>query len=495
MSERITVRFAPSPTGPLHIGGVRTALYNFFYAKKNKGKFLLRIEDTDLTRKVEGAEEHIIESLKWVYVEWDEPPIRQSERVHIYQEFAKKLVEAGAAYYAFDTQEELEEMRIKLRSLGIPNPQYDYHTRNAMKNSLTLSPDEVRRKLANNEPYVIRLKVPADSYIEFYDIVRGKISVFSRNVDDKVLIKSDGFPTYHLASVVDDYLMGITHVIRGEEWLPSTPVHVLLYEALGIKDRMPVFAHLPLILKPEGEGKLSKREAMEYGFPIYAVKWQQTNGYREEGFLPEALINYLVLLGWSPPSSKEIVSIDEIVEHFDIKDVKKSGAHFSYEKLLWMNHQYLQKKTPEEIVPLMKKFMPAQLNLSDEELVRLARVMGTRARTLKEFFTASYLFEWNQEQAPELVLTPQMSEILNLLLQKLPDENLLPEQIHEIINEVIKSVNIKKGEGFKLIRMVITGVESGPPLHEIVHFIGVDETKKRISYVLKKHNALQNRTE
>ena len=360
------MRFAPSPTGPLHIGGVRTALYNYLFAKKMGGKMLLRIEDTDQTRFVPGAEQYIQDALAWCGIELDESPwtggphapYRQSERKPMYLQYALQLVAAGYAYYAFDTPEELDAMRARLTAAKVPNPQYNSITRNQMRNSLTLPEDEVKALLAADTPYVIRLKVPRKEEVRFQDMIRGWVVVHSSAIDDKVLMKSDGMPTYHLANIVDDHLMEITHVIRGEEWLPSAPLHVLLYRYLGWEDTMPQFAHLPLLLKPDGTGKLSKRDGDKLGFPVFPLEWHGTDadgeptisrGYREDGYLPDAFINFLAFLGWNPGTPQEIFSLPELIDAFSIDRVSKSPARFDQNKVRWYNEQYLRAKPAAEL--------------------------------------------------------------------------------------------------------------------------------------------------
>jgi len=359
----VRVRFAPSPTGALHIGGVRTALYNYLLARKHNGTMILRIEDTDQNRYVPGAEEYIINSLNWVGIQIDEgvgkggphAPYRQSERKPIYKQYAQQLVDEGNAYYAFDTEQDLEAMRERLKATGDANQQYGSVSRMQMNNSLTLEKEEVDKKLSAGEAYVIRLKVPANEEIELTDLIRGEVVVNSSQVDDKVLMKSDGMPTYHLANVVDDYLMKISHVIRGEEWLPSAPLHVLLYQFLGWQNEMPQFAHLPLLLKPDGNGKLSKRDADRMGFPIFPLNWtdpatqELATGFKETGFLPEALINFLAFLGWNPGTEKEIFSISELVEAFSIERIGKAGAKFDIQKAQWFNQHYLRAKSDQEL--------------------------------------------------------------------------------------------------------------------------------------------------
>src|SRR5512138_202300 len=364
----IRVRFAPSPTGPLHLGGVRTALYNYLFARKYNGKLILRIEDTDQSRFVAEAEPYILESFSWCGITFDEDvvkggpfaPYRQSERHELYRDYIMKLISNGSAYYAFDTEEELntkrEEFRVRNETF-----QYDCRTRKHLRNSLTLSGEEVSALLSAGQPYAIRLRVPEGEVIRFSDLIRGEIHVQSENIDDKVLFKSDGLPTYHLANVVDDHLMEITHVIRGEEWLPSAPLHVLLYKSFGWADTMPLFAHLPLILKPDGNGKLSKRDGDRLGFPVFPLEWtdpvsrETSRGYREYGFLPEAFINMLALLGWNPGHDREIMDREELIDLFSLERIGKSGAKFDWEKARWFNHQYLQKKSNEELALLLQK--------------------------------------------------------------------------------------------------------------------------------------------
>src|SRR5690554_3657719 len=363
MTREVRARFAPSPTGALHIGGVRTALYNYLFAKKNQGKFLLRIEDTDQNRFVPGAEEYIKNSLEWLgiipdespWVEGPHGPYRQSERKPMYKQYALDLIEKGHAYYAFDTPEELDAMRERLTAARVVSPQYNSITRTQMKNSLTLPEDEVKARLASGEPYVIRIKIPRKEEVRLNDMIRGWVLVHSNSLDDKVLMKSDGMPTYHLANIVDDHLMGITHVIRGEEWLPSAPLHVLLYRYLGWEDTMPEFAHLPLLLKPDGNGKLSKRDAEKQGFPIFPLDWtdpvtgEKAIGFREAGYLPEALVNFLAFLGWNPGTEQELFTLDDLVGSFSLERINKAGARFDIQKAQWYNQQYLRRKSPENL--------------------------------------------------------------------------------------------------------------------------------------------------
>ncbi|TAH24220.1 MAG: glutamate--tRNA ligase, partial [Cytophagales bacterium] len=363
----VRVRFAPSPTGPLHIGGVRTALYNFLLARKTGGKMILRIEDTDQTRFVPGAEEYIKEALAWIGIELDESPwvggphapYRQSERKPMYMQYAMQLIESGNAYYAFDTAEELDEMRKRLEAAKVPDPKYNSITRMQMKNSITMPEDEVKAWLDAGKPYVIRLKVPRKEEVRINDLIRGWVMVHSSTLDDKVLMKSDGMPTYHLANVVDDYLMKITHVIRGEEWLPSAPTHVLLYKFLGWESSMPQFAHLPLLLKPDGNGKLSKRDGDMGGYPVFPIEWndQATGavfmGFRESGYLPEATLNFLSLLGWNPGTQEEIFSLENLIQAFTVERIGKSGSKFDIQKAKWFNQEYLKMMSNETMASFL----------------------------------------------------------------------------------------------------------------------------------------------
>ena len=368
MERKVRVRFAPSPTGPLHIGGVRTALYNYFFAKQHGGDMILRIEDTDQTRFVPGAEDYIIEALTWLGIKFDEGvhiggnygPYRQSDRKPMYKQYADQLIETGWAYYAFDKPEDLENIRKEYESQK-KNFQYDCTTRSAMQNSLTLPAEEVKRRLDSGEPYVVRFKFPADTEILVNDLIRGEVRMNSNLLDDKVLFKSDGMPTYHLANIIDDHTMEVSHVIRGEEWLPSAPLHVMLYKAFGWEDTMPQFAHLPLLLKPDGNGKLSKRDGDRLGFPVFPLEWHDpksgeiSSGYREKGYYPEAVVNILAFLGWNPGVEQEIFSMDELIKLFSLERISKSGAKFDVEKAKWFNHKYLQTKTNEE---LTAQYMP-----------------------------------------------------------------------------------------------------------------------------------------
>ena len=391
--KEVRVRFAPSPTGALHIGGVRTALYNFLLARQQKGKMILRIEDTDQNRYVPGAEDYIIQSLAWAGIKIDEgvveggpyAPYRQSERKPVYKQYAQQLLDTGHAYYAFDTEGELERMREQQKSAGSDQQQYSSATRMQMRNSLTLSPDEVNKLIDSGTPYVIRFKIPDNEEVHLNDLIRGEVVVHSSQLDDKVLMKSDGMPTYHLANVVDDYLMKISHVIRGEEWLPSAPLHVLLYRSFGWEQHMPQFAHLPLLLKPDGNGKLSKRDADRMGFPIFPLNWidpktgESSKGFRESGYLPEALLNFLVLLGWNPGTDQEIFTMEELIKLFSLERISKSGAKFDIHKAQWFNEQYLRSKSDAELAEfLLASLQKEGISCSQDKAVKICSIMKER---------------------------------------------------------------------------------------------------------------------
>ncbi|TAH18054.1 MAG: glutamate--tRNA ligase [Cytophagales bacterium] len=503
MERKVRVRFAPSPTGGLHIGGVRTALYNYLIAKRNNGTMILRIEDTDQTRYVEGAEEYIKEALEWVGIKLDESPwhggafapYRQSERKHLYKEYALKLVEDGNAYYAFDTEEEWNEKRKELEAAGIVAPQYNGITRLQMKNSLTLGEEEVKRKLAAGEPYVIRLKIPKKEEISVHDLIRGWVTFHSPLLDDKVLLKSDGMPTYHLANVVDDYLMQISHVIRGEEWLPSAPIHVLLYQFLGWKEVMPQFAHLPLIMNPDGNGKLSKRYADQLGFPVFPLQWtnpekQETMmGYREEGYFPEVMVNFLVLLGWNAGTEQEIFSMEQLIEAFTIEKIGKSGAKFDINKAKWFNHQYLKAKPNEELATyLLEEAKKQQVSLSKEKAEKVVAILKERITFVKDFLTeGKYLFEAPQtfdEQIAGKKWNQPLVDVLNAYKSALQNHEgaFDAHTAKDLLNKTTDSLGIKFGSVMQGVRLAITGSGTGADLMETIAYLGTEEVGKRIDF-------------
>ena len=501
MSEKqVRVRFAPSPTGPLHMGGVRTALYNYLFAKKNNGTFIIRIEDTDQTRFVPGAQDYILDALKWCGIlptegpgiGGDFGPYVQSERKEMYKPYAEQLVENDKAYYAFDTPEELDKVREQAKEMGMPNWQYNSVTRSSLKNSLTLPADEVAKKLAAGEPYVIRMKMPRNTDIRFEDMIRGWVIVNTNNLDDKVLFKSDGMPTYHLANIVDDYTMKISHVIRGEEWLPSAPLHVLLYEAFGWE--APKFAHLPLLLRPDGNGKLSKRDGDRLGFPVFPTNWTTAegelySGYREKGYLPEAFINMLAFLGWNPGTNQELFSLTELEEAFTLERVGKAGAKFDAEKTKWFQQQHLRNKSNEEIVELFPQ------NIIDkygkDKLTTVCGLMKERATFVEDILTeGNYLLDrpstydetvvskkWN-DQSPQL-----MNEWINILTT-IPSFE--AGEIEKEFKEFLTTKNLGIGAVLPLFRLLVTGVGMGPSMFEIANFLGKDECIQRMHEGLTK---------
>lgn len=503
--KTIRVRFAPSPTGALHIGGVRTALYNFLLARKHGGTMILRIEDTDQTRYVPGAEEYILEALAWAGIQIDEgvgkggphAPYRQSERKEIYQKYAQQLIAEGKAYYAFDTEQDLEAMRERLKKEDAINQQYGISTRGQMKNSLTLNAEEVKQKLKAGEPYVIRLKVPAEQSVELMDLIRGQVAVNSSQIDDKVLMKSDGMPTYHLANVVDDYLMQITHVIRGEEWLPSAPLHVLLYQSFGWQDAMPQFAHLPLLLKPDGNGKLSKRDADQMGFPIFPLNWtdpktkELAKGFRESGYLPEALINFLAFLGWNPGTEQEIFSIEQLTEVFTLERIGKAGAKFDIQKAQWFNQQYLRSKSNTELAKqLFYSLKKENISCSEQKAEKVCQAMRERITYPQDifehgrfFFTAPILFDesviskkWNEEAVK--VLSAYRDEVKKI-------EAPSAEIAKTTLDSVAGNLGIGTGKVLQALRVALTGHGSGPDLMLTIEILGSEETVSRLDYALQ----------
>lgn len=501
--NKIRLRFAPSPTGPLHMGGVRTALFNYLFVKKHNGKLILRIEDTDQTRYVQGAEEYIMNSLKWCGINFDEGireggnygPYRQSERKEIYKKYALELVEKGFAYYAFDTPEELDEMRKKLEEQKSSVQQYNFVTRVSMKNSYTISAEEVKRKLDNNEPHVIRFNIPVDKSIEMNDIIRGKVVVNSSTLDDKVLFKSsDGLPTYHLANIVDDHLMEISHVIRGEEWLPSLPLHYLLYDSFGWEK--PQFAHLPLILKPNGKGKLSKRDGDAGGFPVFPCDWidpetkEKSPGYRETGYFPEAFINMLALLGWNPGTEQEIFTEKELIEAFSIEKVGKSGSKFDPDKAKWFNEQYMHVQPDEKLAEHFMSFLKEKgINSNLEFATKIVKLIKDRAVFLSDFWSmGSYFFVAPTEfddKALKKFWKPETAAIMNELKEVLLKVEFFNCENTE--NEVKKWIEEKQygfGKVLNPLRILLVGTAQGPHLFDITELIGKQEVLKRIDFGL-----------
>ncbi|MCI6161711.1 MAG: glutamate--tRNA ligase [Prevotellaceae bacterium] len=494
--RKVRVRFAPSPTGALHIGGVRTALYNYLFARQHGGDLVFRIEDTDSQRFVPGAEEYIIESFRWLGIKFDEGvsfggkhgPYRQSERREIYKKYVQQLLDAGKAYYAFDTPEELSAKRTE-----IDNFQYDAHTRGMMRNSLTMPKEEVEQMIADGTQFVVRFKIDAGQDIQVNDMIRGEVVIKSDVLDDKVLYKSaDELPTYHLANIVDDHLMEITHVIRGEEWLPSAPLHVLLYKAFGWEDTMPCFAHLPLLLKPDGKGKLSKRDGDRLGFPVFPLEWQDpkteeiSNGFREQGYFPEAVINFLALLGWNPGTEQELFTLNELVEQFDIAKCSKAGAKFDFQKGIWFNHEYMLKKSDEEIASLFAPIVAG--NGVEEALERVTQVvhmMKDRVNFVQElwplcefFFIAPTEYDektvkkrWKEDSAKVM---GELAEVLEGI-----DDFSLENQEHIVLGWVEKK-GYKLGDVMNAFRLTLVGIGKGPGMFDISAFLGKEETLRRL---------------
>lgn len=497
MSDRkVRVRFAPSPTGALHIGGVRTALYNYLFARQHGGDLVFRIEDTDSNRFVPGAEEYIIESFRWLGIKFDEGvsfggehgPYRQSERRSIYKKYVEQLLAADKAYIAFDTPEQLEAKRAEIQ-----NFQYDAHTRGEMTNSLTLPKEEVERRIADGEQYVVRFKVEPGIEVHIDDMIRGHVVIKSDILDDKVLYKSaDELPTYHLANIVDDHLMEITHVIRGEEWLPSAPLHVLLYRAFGWEDTMPKFAHLPLLLKPEGKGKLSKRDGDRLGFPVFPLEWHDpktgdvSSGYRESGYFPEAVVNFLALLGWNPGTEQELFTLDELVQAFDIHKCSKAGARFDYQKGIWFNHEYMLKKSNEEVANL---FAPIVANNGvDESMERITKVvamMKDRVNFVKELWPlCSFFFiaptEYDEKtvkkrwKADSAKVMGELTEVLEGI------DDFSVEGQEPVVMKWIEEKGYKLGDVMNAFRLTLVGIGKGPGMFDISAFLGKEETLKRM---------------
>ena len=495
MNKPVRVRFAPSPTGPLHIGGVRTALFNYLFAKKHSGTFYIRIEDTDQTRFVAEAEDYIFEALEWLGISPDETigknekfgPYKQSDRKEIYKQYADELIQSGWAYYAFDTPEKLDELRKNAETEG-KTFIYNHTVREKLDTSLNFSEEIVKTRIANGEHFVIRFKTPVNETLHLQDIIRGEVQFDTNLLDDKVLFKSDGMPTYHLANIVDDHLMETSHVIRGEEWLPSMPLHVMLYRAFGWE--APEFAHLPLILKPIGNGKLSKRDGDKLGFPVFPLQWRDasnttiTNGYKEAGFFPEAVINFLALLGWNDGTEQEIFSLAELIEKFDLKRIHKSGAKFDPEKNKWFNHQYLQKQTDESLAKAFKKILEEKGISTSFDITRVVTSIKERANFVTEFWDlADYFFvaptsydekaakNWKEE-------TPEIMKQVIGQLQNIADFNSL--NIEALLKEWMTTNEIGMGKVMQPLRLSLVGALKGPHLFDIIELIGKEETVSRI---------------
>ncbi|WP_373812202.1 glutamate--tRNA ligase [Porphyromonas loveana] len=495
--RRVRVRFAPSPTGPLHIGGVRTALYNYLFARQHGGDMILRIEDTDSNRFVPGAEAYIIEALEWLGIKFDEGvgyggqygPYRQSERRDVYRVYVRQLLDAGRAYIAFDTPEELEAKRAE-----VDNFQYDATTRGMMRNSLTMPADEVERLIADGMQYVVRFLVEPNIDVEVNDLIRGRVVINSSILDDKVLYKSaDDLPTYHLANIVDDHLMEVSHVIRGEEWLPSAPLHVLLYRAFGWEDTMPRFSHLALLLKPEGNGKLSKRDGDRLGFPVFPLEWKDpktgdvSRGYRESGYLPEAVVNFLALLGWNPGNDQDVMCMDELIRLFDIEKCSKAGAKFDYEKGKWFNHQYIQHADNEILAELFRPVLREHgVEAADEKVVRVIALVKERVNFVRElwdqggfFFVAPTEYDektakkrWKEDSATQL---GELSSLLETL-----DVSFVAIEVEPIVKNWIEQGGYHLGNLMNATRLALVGESKGPHIFDIMEVLGRDETVRRI---------------
>lgn len=511
MSQEVRVRFAPSPTGPLHIGGVRTALYNYLFARQQGGKMILRIEDTDQTRFVPGAEQYIIEALTWLGIEFDEGvhiggpygPYRQSDRKPMYRQYADQLIEGGWAYYAFDRPEELEAKR-KEYEAAKKTFQYDCHTRSQMQNSLSLPADEVQRRLESGEPYVVRFKFPADTEITVHDLIRGDVTMNSNLLDDKVLFKSDGMPTYHLANIVDDHTMHISHVIRGEEWLPSAPLHVMLYKAFGWEDTMPQFAHLPLLLKPEGNGKLSKRDGDRLGFPVFPLDWHDpksgelSSGYRERGYFPEAVVNILALLGWNPGTEQEILSMDDLIKMFNISHISKSGAKFNVEKAKWFNHEYMQMHSDEDVARMFQPTLDEHgIKVPHDYVVKVCGMMKERINFISEMWdTTSYFFVAPTEYDPAAIkkrwkagMTTHMAKVIEIL-NTVPFEY---DAIHKaLLDDYIVGNGLNMGQVMNSLRLAVVGKTVGPDMLTLVMMLGKDETIRRVQRAIDTIGEVEN---
>jgi len=512
MNKPVRVRFAPSPTGPLHIGGVRTALYNYLFARKHGGQFILRIEDTDQTRFVEGAEDYIVKSLNWAGINFDEgvhiggpyAPYKQSERYAIYKQYADKLINDGFAYYAFDTPQQLDAIRNEYQA-NKQSFQYDCNTRKKLRNSLTMNNEELDSLLKSGHPYTVRFLIPENQTVIVNDLIRGRVEVNTSQLDDKVLFKSDGLPTYHLANVVDDYLMKISHVIRGEEWLPSAPLHVLLYNALGWANDMPAFAHLPLILKPEGNGKLSKRDGDRLGFPVFPLQWTDpaskeiSSGYKESGYFPEAFINMLAFLGWNPGTTQELFSLDQLVEIFSLERINKAGAKFDPLKTKWFNHQYLVLRDNAELTKdFLNVLAEKQISADYNMVLTVVGLVKERVSFVKDMWDESFFFFKKPEGINQEIInkkckenTPQILENLLASLTKLSDWQATTLNAH--VHEFMQHNNLGAGQVMVPLRLCLVGELKGPDVFEIMQVLGKQECEQRINdgiEVMEKHKSV-----
>lgn len=513
MERRVRVRFAPSPTGPLHIGGVRTALFNYLFAKQRGGDMLLRIEDTDSNRFVPGSEEYIMESFRWLGIKFDEGvgvggdkgPYKQSLRRDIYRVYVKQLLDAGKAYYAFDTPEELEAMRARLEAAKASSQQYDASTRMGMKNSLSLPENEVKALLDAGTPYVVRVKIEPGETVVVHDMIRGEVRVQSDILDDKVLYKSaDDLPTYHLANIVDDYLMEISHVIRGEEWLPSAPLHVLLYRYLGWADKMPAFAHLPLLLKPDGNGKLSKRDGDRLGFPVFPLLWKDpqtgalSSGYRESGYYPEAVINMLAFLGWNPGTEQEIFTLDELTKAFDLEKVSKSGAKFNLDKAHWYNRHYLQQHPSADLLPALRAALSektlgaeAQALAADEAaLLRMIELVKDRLTFAQDLYGQLFFFFEAPSEYDEKVIKkrwqPEMPDMIREWLAAAQNTDFSVAALDALTEKMIGEKGWNTGKFYNSLRVALVGTSVGPHLFDIAALLGREETRRRLEAACQK---------
>ncbi len=507
----IRLRFAPSPTGALHIGGVRTALYNYLFAKKHKGTFILRIEDTDQKRYVPGAEDYIQEALSWCGLSLDEGPsqggdygpYRQSERKDLYSKYAEMLIKSGNAYYAFDTAEELQAKREELEAKKEVF-KYDNSCRHLMNNSLNMTAEQLEKRLASDEPYTIRLKIPKDESITVEDLIRGSVTFQSNELDDKIMLKGDGMPTYHLANIVDDYLMKISHVIRGEEWLPSTAHHLYLYRFLGWEEQKPQFAHLPLILKPDGKGKLSKRDGVKLGIPVFPLSWkgetaaESFKGFREFGFDPAAVNNFLAFLGWNPGTEQEIFSLDQLIQDFSIERVGKAGARFDFDKALWFNQQYLMKKSNEELANYLAPYAQAKgYSVENEKLSTICGLMKERVQTIPQILEDGYyLFEEVKEYEEKMIRKKWKPERETIFLELINSMTALNPFSSENIENEVKAFMEKNGLGFgdvlPILRIALCGTMKGPAIFEVAELLGAEICQQRLTKAISKFNEIKS---